>query len=141
MTINIKGGLILNKKYLLILLTILLIICWAIFYFYPVSIINIEPNDVSYINIFDGSNGKSLDIVDENNIEHIIKNLNNIKLKRDKLSIGMKGYSYSITIYKENNEIYKKFIINSKNTIRKDPFFYKDDTNSIDYDYIYNLIN
>jgi hypothetical protein len=62
-------------------------------------------------------------------------------LKRDKLSIGMKGYSYSITIYKENNEIYKKFIINSKNTIRKDPFFYKDDTNSIDYDYIYNLIN
>jgi len=54
--------------------------------------------------------------------------------------IGWMGYSFKTTIYKANGKVYKKFIINSTDTIRNDPFFYKDSLSSIDYAYIRNLI-
>jgi len=50
------------------------------------------------------------------------------------------GYSFKTTIYKANGKVYRKFIINSTDTIRNDPFFYKDSLSSIDYAYIRNLI-
>lgn len=70
-------------------------------------------------------------------------NLNSIKLKRGKISTGYTGYSFKTTIYLNNGEEaggWNNFIINSKNTIRKDPFFYKVVEGSIDYQYINTLI-
>ena len=49
------------------------------------------------------------------------------------------GYSFRTTIYKANGSVYKTFIINSEDTIRKDPFFYRDSTGSIDYNFIKDL--
>lgn len=51
------------------------------------------------------------------------------------------GYSLRTTIYKIDGSVYKEFIINSSYTIRKDPFFYRDSSGSVDYDYIKRLID
>lgn len=131
-----------KSKIMFSLLGILLIIavCFGLTYI-PHKIVNIKPSEVSSICIFDGGTGKNIKITNRSDIEYIISNLNSIKFRRDKLSLGYMGYSYRTTIYKNDGSVYKEFIINSRDTIRKDPFFFKDRTNSIDYDYIRNLIN
>lgn len=106
----------------------------------PSSIINITPSEVSKIDIFDGTIGKNVTITGVTDIEHIINNLNAASLKKDRISLGYMGYSVRIDIYKNVGEVYKEFIINSSNTIRKDPFFYRDSSDSIDYNYIRELI-
>ena len=124
----------------MIAIIIAIVICYGLTYI-PRKIVTIEPSKVSTINIFDGITGKSIIVTDRENIDHIIRNLNSITFRKDKLSLGYMGYSFNTTIYKSNGTIYKKFIINSTGTIRKDPFFYRDITKSIDYNYIRNLIN
>lgn len=51
------------------------------------------------------------------------------------------GYSYRTSVYKVNGDVYKKFIINSSDTIRRDPFFYRDSSESIDYKFIRELFD
>lgn len=54
------------------------------------------------------------------------------------------GYSYKVTIYlSDGNEAYdwNIFIINSDNTIRKDPFFYSVTKGKIDNSYIENIVD
>ncbi len=105
------------------------------------SITDIAPSEVSKIEIFDGNTGESITIVNSTDIEHIINNLNVILLKKEKVSLGYMGYSFRTTVYKSNGDVYKKFSINSSDTIRKDPFFYFDSTGSIDYKYIQKLFD
>lgn len=105
------------------------------------SITDIAPSEVSKIEIFDGNTGESITIVNSTDIEHIINNLNVILLKKEKVSLGYMGYSFRTTVYKSNGDVYKKFSINSSDTIRKDPFFYFDCTGSIDYKYIQKLFD
>lgn len=50
------------------------------------------------------------------------------------------GFSLKTTIYRDDGNVYKKFIINSSNVIRKDPFFYRDSSGSIDYEYLQKLL-
>lgn len=130
-----------KKKMGLLLAAVIIVIAtsYALTYI-PHKIVNIAPSKVSTIKIFDGGTGKSIVITDRKNIEHIIGNLNNIKFKKGKSSLGYKGYSFNTTIYKNSGAVYKQFIINSKDTIRKDPFFYSNSTKSIDFDYISSLI-
>ena len=112
------------------------IIWWNI----PTALINIKPSDVSKIKVFDGNTGTAITITEISEIEHIINNLNNVTLTKEKISLGYMGYSFKTTIYKSNGKAYRKFIIHSNNTIRMDPFFYKDNLSSIDYAYINELI-
>lgn len=107
----------------------------------PCTITDISPEKVSKIEIFNGGTGKEYTITDEFDIIHIIRNLNEVSLKREKISLGYMGYSLRTTIYKHNGNVYKRFIINSRDTIRKDPFFYRDSSESIDYDYIQKIID
>jgi hypothetical protein len=105
------------------------------------SIMNISSEKVSKIEIFDGGTGKEITITDSANIKQIVDNLNSVSLKKDKLSLGYIGYSFRTTIYKANGNVYKQFMINSNNTIRKAPFFYRDSSESIDYDYLKALMS
>ncbi|GAB6085077.1 hypothetical protein [Alkaliphilus crotonatoxidans] len=109
---------------------------WSI----PRPITNIKPSKVSKIEIFDGNTGKSITITNTNDIEHIINNLNSVTLKLEKISFGYMGFSLKTTIYRDDGNVYKKFIINSSNVIRKDPFFYRDSSGSIDYEYLQKLL-
>ncbi|MFD3157981.1 hypothetical protein ACFIJ5_14085 [Haloimpatiens sp. FM7330] len=130
-----------KKKWKVLLLAIILIaVSYALTYI-PHKIVKISPSKVSSIKILDGNTGKSTVITERKDIEHIINNLNSITFKKDKCSLFYMGYSFRTTIYRNDGSVYKKFIINSENTLRKYPFFYSDTTRSIDYDYIKNLID
>lgn len=133
------------KKKLLIILSIIsiVVIGGVIWYISPLDLIQLNPEDVLEISIFDGNTGTSLHITKKEDITYIINNLNVVKLKRKKASTGYTGYSFKTTIYLNNGEEadgWNNFIINSKDTIRKDPFFYNVVEGSIDYQYIKTLI-
>jgi len=76
-----------KKKPLWTMAVILIIIaggllCWHT----PVNITDIEPEEVSKIKIFDGNTGETTIIIESADIKHIIENLNNVSLKKDKIS-------------------------------------------------------
>lgn len=128
-----------NKKILIGIVCVIVIAAVLIWWNLPVTIINIAPAEVSMIEIFNGNTGNSIIITDTDDIEYIIANLNEITLDRGKISLGYAGYLYNVTVYESNGNKYKEFIINSKDTIRKDPLFYKVSSGSIDSEYIQNL--
>lgn len=135
---------VIKKNPLIFLLIIIVVlISGVVWYNSPLKLLKLNPDDVSEISIFDGNTGTSLNITEKIDIDYIIKNLNTIKLKKGKVSVGYLGYSFKMTIYltngKEANGL-NNFIINSKDTIRKDPFFYNVVEGSIDYQYIEKLI-
>lgn len=126
-----------KSKVMIIFLAIVMGVIW---WNAPSTLINIKPSDVSKIEIFDGNTGTAITITEISDVEHIINNLNTVTLTKEKISLGYMGYSFNTTIYRANGKVYRKFIINSNNTIRKDPFFFKDNLSSIDYDYIRDLL-
>lgn len=128
-----------KNKLLIIIFTIVGIMILYLATFIPHKIITIKSTEVSRIEIFDGGKGQGLTITDENEIEHIISNLKNVKFHKGKCSIGYMGYRFRITIYKNNGKKYKEFIVNSNDTIRYKGFFYHDKSKNIDYDYLNEL--
>jgi hypothetical protein len=130
-----------SKVFIGVCIMIVIIIGCFIWWNAPCSITDIAPSDVSKISIFDGNTGNSITITNATDIEHIIQNLNMISLNKEKISIGYMGYSYRTTVYKVNGNVYKEFIINSSGTIRMDPFFYRDSSESIDYKFIQELFD
>lgn len=134
------------KRKLTILLTIAVIILAGagVWYNIPIDLMNLEHDEVMEIVVFNGNTGNATHITDKKQIEHIIENLNDIELKRSKLSVGYSGYSFKMTVYlSDGNEAdgWNNFIINSDDTIRKDPFFYKVVSEKIDYDYIADIVD
>lgn len=116
----------------------------AVWYHAPIDLMNLDHNEVMELVIFNGNSGNTTHIKDEEQIQHIIDNLNDVEVKRAKLSLGYSGYSFKVTIYlSDGNEAYdwNNFIINSDNTIRKDPFFYSVTKGKIDYSYIENIVD
>lgn len=125
------------KWFIPITIAILLILGIA-WYIAPVGVLNIHTQDVSMIRIFDGTTGQGVDVVDEADLEHIINNLNALRMKRGGLSLGRMGYRFRVTVVTRNNRQIE-FIINSANDIRKDPFFYRIEDGEIDFDFIQAL--
>ncbi|EEG78595.1 hypothetical protein [Dethiobacter alkaliphilus] len=119
----------------------LIIVLALIWWFMPNSLTSIDPEKVSVIIIFNGNTGNSTTISESDDVSYIIDSFNKTTIRKEKLSIGYMGYGYLLTIIKNDASIYNEFIINSANNIRKDPFFYQVTTNSIDYDYIQNLVD
>lgn len=108
----------------------------------PIDLMNLEHNKVLEIAVFNGNTGNTTHITDKEQIQHVIENLNDVELKRGKPSVGYSGYSFKMTIYLlDGNEAddWNNFIINSDDTIRKDPFFYTVIEGKIDYDYIKSI--
>lgn len=110
----------------------------------PIDILNEDYKGIKEIVIKNGNTGEITHIDDLSEVKYIIDNLNEIELEREGLSIWYSGYSFDTTIYLENGNEYggfNNFIINSDDTIRKDPFFYKVTKGKIDYDYIQKIVN
>ena len=49
--------------------------------------------------VFNGNSGNTTHITDKEQIQHIIENLNDVEIKRNRLSVGHSGYSFQLTIY------------------------------------------
>ena len=133
------------KKKIFVLLSVVLILILGVTVWYniPIDLINLDPNEVMEIVVFNGNSGNTTHIEDKEQIQHIIDNLNDVEVKRSRLSAGYSGYSFKVTIYlSDGNEAgdWNNFIINSDDTIRKDPFFYSVIKGKIDYNYIENIV-
>ena len=132
-----------KKIFVLLSVVLILILGVAVWYNIPIDLINLDPNEVMEIVVFNGNSGETTHITDEQQIQHIIQNLNDVTVKKWKPSVGYTGYSFKITIYlSDGNEAdgWNNFIINSEDTIRKDPFFYSVVTGKIDYNYIKSIV-
>ncbi len=132
------------KKKIIILLSVVAIflVGFSIWYNVPIDLMSLEHNEVLEIVVFNGNTGNTTHITDKEQIQHIIENLNDVELKRSKPSVGYSGFSFKTTIYLlDGNEAddWNNFIINSDDTIRKDPFFYTVNKGKIDYDYIKSI--
>lgn len=133
------------KKKIIILLSVVAIflVGFSVWYNAPIDLMSLEHNEVLEIVVFNGNTGNTTHITDKEEIQHIIDNLNDVELKRSKPSVGYSGYSFKMTIYLlDGNEAdgWNNFIINSDDTIRKDPFFYTISKGKIDYDYIKSIV-
>lgn len=114
---------------------VVIILFSAVWYFSPTIFLNkVEPSDVTYISVFDGTTGKGFNIHDIEEIRYIVENIQGIKMEKDKISIGYLGYYFRMRFYDETGKEIEHFIINSAETIRKDPFFYRcDGSLCVDY--------
>jgi hypothetical protein len=133
------------KKKIIILLSAMAILFAgiAIWYNTPIDLMDLDHNEVMEIVVFNGNSGNTTHIKDKEQIQHIIANLNDVEVKRAKLSVGYSGYSFKVTIYlSDGNEAddWNNFIINSDDSIRKDPFFYSVTKGKIDYNYIEDIV-
>lgn len=131
------------NRIVILLAVIAIIIGGWIWFKSPIDMMEVNSEEIMEIAIFDGNTGNSVNTFDKEDISHIIENFNTIKLKKKKLSSDYVGYSFKITIYgNDGQEIdgWNNFIINSKDTVRKDPFFYSVVDGSIDYEYLKDLI-
>lgn len=79
-----------------------------------------------------------VEIRDADEIHYIVENIQNTKMKQDKLSLNYTGYSFRMKFCSETGKEFASFILNSENTIRKDPFFYRCD-GGLCYDYLKEL--
>ena len=111
---------------LIIAIVVALIAISAIWYFSPKTFLaGFEPSDISSISVFDGNTGNSFVIDDIDEIRYIVENIQSIEMTRDKVSLGYAGYSFRMSFYNSNGKEIDNFIINSTDTIRDDPFFYR----------------
>jgi len=115
----------------------------AVWYQAPINLMELDHNEVKEIVVFNGNTGNATHITDKEQIQHIVDDLNCVEVKRSKLSVGYAGYSFKVTVYlSDGNEAdgWNNFIINSEDTIRKDPFFYSVTKGKLDYNYIENIV-
>ena len=132
-----------KKIFILLSAVIIFLIGIAVWYSVPIDLMNLDYNEVKEIAVFNGNSGNTTHITDKGQIQYIVDNLNDVEVKRSKLSIGYIGYSFKLAIYLSDGseaDGWNNFIINSGDTIRKDPFFYSVIKGKIDYSYIENII-
>ena len=133
------------KKKIIILLSVVIILLMGIvvWFYIPLDLMDLDPNEVMEIVVFNGNSGNVTHITDKEQIQHIVENLNGVEVKRSKLSLGYMGYNFKVTIYLyDGNEAgdWNNFIINSDDKIRKDPFYYSVTKGNIDYSYIEGIV-
>ncbi|MBS4960681.1 MAG: hypothetical protein KHZ62_07695 [Clostridiales bacterium] len=127
-----------KKRVIVPLMVILiLIVLAAIFYFTPKTFgRNVNPSDVDHINVFDGNTGVGFTIDTPKDIQYIVENIQSHPMKRAGVSICNMGYGLKISYIDGNDKaMIPVFILNSDDTIRKDPFVYQCDGN-LCFDYI-----
>lgn len=129
-----------NKKIrIMIAIVFVLIAASVIWYFMPTTFLSqVKSSDIKSISVFDGNTGESFDFSDTDEIRYVVENIQSTKMKKDTLSIGYMGYGFRISFFDENGKKIESFIINSSDTIRKDPFFYRCD-GGLCYDYLKGL--
>lgn len=113
-----------KKKIIIILgIFILLIISFLIFFFSPSKFCKYADRNDIFLEIRDGTTGKVVTITNEKEVSDILNIIKGRTYYKKKLSLGYMGTHYTITV-SDDCKTFDKFIVNSENEIRKDPFFY-----------------
>ena len=123
------------KKNYPILLFFVLLLCGCA---NQVADLDFNIKDVDKITIFSGTAGEQVEIVNDEQIDHITNNLNNLSFIKDKSSKGYDGFLYNITLYDSNEEKIDDIIIMNDNRISYNDYFYyvADNDKEIDIGYL-----
>ena len=130
-----------KKKKITIFIAMIIIVAIVIGVWYSIPkrfLGTVKASEVISISVFDGNTGKGFTIDDSDEIKQIIENIQSTEMKRDNFSINYSGYSFLMKFMDENGKVIDSFIINSSNTIRDDPFFYRSDKD-LCFDYLKEL--
>ncbi len=107
---------------------------------FPVSFLKrVDAEDIAYIEVRDGTNGKEFVVEDAEDIACIVDNIKGRTLHRDGISIGYMGTWFTLRFYNGKQKCVEKLIINFYNTLRDDPFFYRDPDEGLCIDYLCDL--
>ncbi len=120
-----------------ILIVIIAIASGVIWWNSPVYFLDGE--DVEYIEVFNGSNGKKYAIEDKEAVTYIVNNIANTKLKKRKISLGYLGFGFKLSFFNEAGKEIEDLIINGEGNIRKDPFFYESKTGGLCFEYLWEI--
>ncbi|WP_449539769.1 hypothetical protein [Ferdinandcohnia sp. Marseille-Q9671] len=129
----------LKLKLTLILIPLMLLLLYSLTYI-PQTLFEMDPTEVSRIEIFDGNSGYEITLTSEEEISHIINNLNEVTFKKGKLSAGYLGYRFNTTIYDVEGYPIEELIINSEDTIRYKGFFHYSTEGTLAYQFIDELV-
>lgn len=131
-----------RKKIILISFVVFIIVAlivMCVWYYTPKTFLNkVDASEVMSISVFDGNTGKGFVIESSEEISQIVENIQQVQMKRNKISVGYSGYSFRMQFMDKNGKVIDSFIINSSDTIRDDPFFYQCD-GGLCYDYMKEL--
>lgn len=106
----------------------------------PVSFLkNTAPAQISRIEVRDGQTGKSFVLDRQEDIAYIVENLQQSRLRRDGISLGYVGAWFMLDFYNTKGKRIERLTINHYNTLRKDPFFYRDNNEGLCIDYLSSL--
>ena len=100
-------------------------VIFAVWFFIPKTFLKgVDPSDIKSVSVFDGNTGKSFVIDDADEIKSIVENIQNTELRRGKISLAYAGYGFRLG-FGDSSGKSAEFIINSNDTVRADPFFYR----------------
>ena len=130
-----------RKRRFIFLAAVSVLLLAALFWWAtPVTFLEGVPADkVTSIEVFDGGTGIGFTVVAPEDIQYIVSNLQQASMQREKLSLGYMGTRFRLTFYDDSGVPLETLIVNSANTIRKDPFFYRDPDASLCLDYLLSL--
>ena len=132
-----------KKKFVLYGITSILMLVFVItclWYSSPkVFLKGINSADVVSISVFNGSTGKQMTLESREEIDAIVNNIQTLKMKRSKISSNYDGFAFSLTFKDKNGNVIDSFIINSKSSIRDDPFFYECESGELCFSYLQEL--
>ena len=71
-----------KKIFILLSVVLILLIGVAVWYHVPIDLMNLDPNEVMEIVVFNGNSGNTAHIEEKEQIQYIIDNLNDVEVKR-----------------------------------------------------------
>lgn len=103
----------------------------------PIKLLkHVDERKISRIEVFNGHTGNRFVIEHKDDVDFILSNIQNAKLKRDSISLGYMGYEYRLEFYNLAGKKIEEVIINSEDTLRKDPFFYREQNSILCIEYL-----
>lgn len=94
---------------------------------------------VAEIHVFSGMTGEDFTISEPEQVAYIVESFQKTAMKRYGLSLGRMGYGYRMHFLDGSGKALASLILNSENTVRRDPFFYGSQEGVLCYDYLQEL--
>ena len=130
-------------KYIL-LAAVLCVLAAAVWYSMPVKLLDIDPDSVAKITIFDGNQGRQIEVTDAAMVRRVAENLDSVTVRRRGISLGYTGYRFRVEVYTQNGDGVKpaaRFIVNAADSVRKDPLFYRVEKGELDFELMQSLFS
>ncbi len=114
---------------ILAVVVVALAVIFTVFYLSPSRFLKgVEPSEVAYISVFDGGTGEESEVTDPEAISAFVEGIKAQKFQKSGISAGKMGYMFRLTFFSADGKELDRLIVNSDNTLRRDPFFYTCDS-------------